>query len=166
MEKEKWNKRRLPLGIAAGIITIAGMVVNAPYLIDGQPGWMNIIASAVILLSWMVFGAAALMGASNRKKTFSTISWLIGLILVLLLALTLIAHSASDDITAIFAVFYMILLAPVNGIAETLYLVYQTSVDFTGTFLLEPILCMACYAAVWAVSGVVYLYGSRKKALL
>ena len=34
MEKEKWNKRRLPLGIAAGIITVAGMAVNAPYQID------------------------------------------------------------------------------------------------------------------------------------
>ncbi|MGN1413453.1 MAG: hypothetical protein ACI4WY_04320 [Anaerovoracaceae bacterium] len=143
-------------GIAAAVITIAGMAVNAPYLIDGSPGWLNVIASAVILISWMVFGAAALMGASDRKKTFSTISWLIGLILVLLLVLTLIAHSAGDGITAIFAVFYLVLLAPVNGIAETLYLAYQSSVDFTGTFLLEPLLCMACYAVVWAACGVVY----------
>lgn len=104
-------------------------------------------------------------GASDRKKTFSTISWLVGLILVLLLILTLIAHSAGDGITAIFAVFYMILLAPVNGIAETLYLAYQSSADFTGTFLLEPILCMACYVAVWAICGMVYLCGSRKETL-
>lgn len=162
MEKEKWNKRRLPLGIAAGIITVAGMAVNAPYLIDGQPGWINIIASALILISWIVFGAVSLMGSSDRKKTFSTISWLIGLILILFLVLTLITHAAGDGITAIFAVFYMILLAPVNGIAETLYLVYQSSVDFTGTFLLEPILCMACYATVWAVCGVVYFCIRRK----
>ena len=154
MEKEKWNKRRLPLGIAAGIITVAGMAVNAPYLIDGQPGWINVIASALILISWIVFGAVSLMGASDRKKTFSTISWLIGLILILFLVLTLITHAAGDGITAI--------LAPVNGIAETLYLVYQSSVDFTGTFLLEPILCMACYATVWAVCGVVYFCIRRK----
>ena len=149
-------------GIAAAVITIAGMAVNAPYLIDGSPGWLNVIASAVILISWMVFGAAALMGASDREKTFSIIRWIIVLILVLLLVLTMITHSAGDGITAIFAVFYMILLAPVNGIAETLYLAYQSSVDFTGTFLLEPILCMACYATVWAVCGVVY-YLLRKR---
>lgn len=162
MNMRNWKKIKRFAGIAAAVITIAGMAVNAPYLIDGQPGWINVIASALILISWMVFGAAALMGASDRKKTFSTISWLTGLILILLLVLTLIAHSAGDGITAIFAVFYMILLAPVNGIAETLYLAYQSSVDFTGTFLLEPILCMVCYASVWAVCGVVYFCIRRK----
>ena len=163
MNMRNWKKIKRFAGIAAAVITIAGMAVNAPYLIDGQPGWINVIASALILISWMVFGAAALMGASDRKKTFSTISWLTGLILILLLVLTLIAHSAGDGITAIFAVFYMILLAPVNGIAETLYLAYQSSGDFTGTFLLEPILCMVCYASVWAVCGVVYSILRKRK---
>ena len=165
MNMRNWKKIKRFAGIAASVITIAGMAVNAPYLIDVSPGWLNVIASAVILISWTVFGTAAMAGASDRKKSFSTISWLVGLILVLLLILTLIAHSAGDGITAIFSVFYMILLAPVNGIAETLYLAYQSSVDFTGTFLLEPILCMACYAAVWAICGMVYLCGSRKETL-
>ncbi|MGN0715378.1 MAG: hypothetical protein ACI4LN_06115 [Anaerovoracaceae bacterium] len=162
MNMGNWKKIKCFVGIAAAVITVAGMTVNAPYLIDGQPGWLNVVASTVILLSWIVFGAVSLMGASDRKKTFSIIRWIIVLILVLLLVLTMITHSAGDGITAIFAVFYMILLAPVNGIAETLYLAYQSSVDFTGTFLLEPILCMACYATVWAVCGVVY-YLLRKR---
>ena len=163
MNMRNWKKIKRFAGIAAAVITIAGMAVNAPYLIDGSPGWLNVIASSVILISWMIFGAASMVGTSDRKKTFSTISWIIVLILVLLLVLTMITHSAGDGITAIFAVFYMILLAPVNGIAETLYLAYQSSVDFTGTFLLEPILCMVCYASVWAVCGVVYSILRKRK---
>lgn len=162
MKNETWKKRKLWLGIETGFITIAGMAVNAPYLIDGSPGWLNVGASLLILISWIVFASAIIVSAEDRRKAYDTISQVIGLILVLMLVLYLVCHAAGSRIIALMALFYIFLMAPVSGIAGPLYMGYQQAVNYTGTVLLEPVLCMVCYAVVWAACGVVY-YLLRKR---
>lgn len=166
MEKEKWEKRKLLAGIAAGIITISGMIVNAPYLVDGSPGWMNVIASVVILISWIMFAASLMAGASplDRRKAFLTICRVIGLIMALILLLYLICRGVGGGIASLLTVFYMILMAPVSGIALPLYMGYERSVEYAGTGFVSPVLAMACYGVLLAVCGLIYLWTAKNNA--
>ena len=131
MKNETWKKRKLWLGIETGFITIAGMAVNAPYLIDGSPGWLNVGASLLILISWIVFASAIIVSAEDRRKAYDTISQVIGLILVLMLVLYLVCHALGNHSIALLALFYIFLVAPVSGIAGPLYMEYQQAGDHT-----------------------------------